>query len=323
MDLAISDKSMLEIPSISYEQAKRLSNEAVWSKLKDITVGAAVISWLGTHSDLTRRNYESCMNQLVRYGLLDPNLNLQQFSLMNHEAAVDGIKLVRDWKEATKQARAAGYISFTGFLSRRTQGLIRKAIPSREGAQKTFFKVREKVSTKAMSRAQWTKFLDALESINRRDYLIAKTILQGGKRAQEVLSLTTDQVSFSDGTIRFLQSKVKGMHKELLIHYPERYIEELKGYIGDRTGFVFVTRSHRMVRHQHLYRVFVKAGRVAGLPFQVTPHVLRASVVTYLKGQGYGDTDIMKITGHSSAEMVAAYDKTVQEDNLSKSVDMI
>lgn len=62
----------------------------------------------------------------------------------------------------------------------------------------------------------------------------------------------------------------------------------------------------------------MKARKVAGLPFQVTPHVLRASVVTYLKGQGYGD-----ITGHSSAEMVVAYEKTAQEDSLSQNVNMI
>ncbi len=40
------------------------------------------------------------------------------------------------------------------------------------------------------------------------------------------------------------------------------------------------------------------------------------SVVTYLEGQGFNDTDIMKVTGHASAEMIAAYDKSDQEDNV-------
>lgn len=46
------------ISKVSFEQAKVLRYEAVWSKLKDITVGSAVISWLGTYSDLTRINNE-------------------------------------------------------------------------------------------------------------------------------------------------------------------------------------------------------------------------------------------------------------------------
>lgn len=68
---------------------------------------------------------------------------------------------------------------------------------------------------------------------------------------------------------------------------------------------------------------FAKAGRAAGIPFKVSPHVLRASAVTYLRQQGFQDSDIMRVTGHSTSEMVNAYDKTSRAENASKKVNLI
>ena len=68
---------------------------------------------------------------------------------------------------------------------------------------------------------------------------------------------------------------------------------------------------------------FAKAGKEAGIPFKITPHVLRASAVTYLKQQGFHDSDIMRVTGHATSEMVYAYDKSARSDNASKKVNLI
>jgi integrase/recombinase XerD len=72
-----------------------------------------------------------------------------------------------------------------------------------------------------------------------------------------------------------------------------------------------------------LASTFEKAGKLAKIPFKVTPHVLRASTVTHLKQQGFSDSDIQKITGHASSEMVNAYDKSSRADNASKKVSLV
>ena len=72
-----------------------------------------------------------------------------------------------------------------------------------------------------------------------------------------------------------------------------------------------------------LAMIFAKAEAKAGIPFKVSPHVLRASTVTYLKQQGFQDSDIMRATGHSTTEMVYAYDKSARADNASKKVQLI
>jgi integrase/recombinase XerD len=100
-------------------------------------------------------------------------------------------------------------------------------------------------------------------------------------------------------------------------------MEKLRGYIGDRKGKVFVTRTGKAVQLNRLTETFAKAGRMAGITFKVTPHVLRTSTVTYLKQQGFQDSDIMKVTGHASSAMVASYDKTSQEVNATEKIQLV
>lgn len=307
----------------NYEQAKAFQANLVWEKLDEITVEQAIVYWLPTLSLKTQINYRSGVRKLVEFGLLNPLMTLQAFALVNHEVIIDRIKLIQDWAESSRQARAACYISFTGFLSRRLQGVIKKAVPSKEGSTKTFFSVYEKVKTKAMTQAQWLLFFKELEKINKRDCLIAKIILQGGKRVSEVLSLQTHQIDWEQCEITFPQAKMRRRQKETVITYPESIMKKLREYIGERQGHVFLTRSEKPVMITQLAITFAKAGSAAGISFKISPHVLRASTVTYLKQQGFQDSDIMRVTGHSTAEMVYAYDKSARADNASKKVQLV
>jgi integrase/recombinase XerD len=129
----------------TYEQSKAFQANLVWKKLDEITLEEALSEWLSTLSHKTQINYRSGIRKLIELGLINPMMTLQAFSLTNHEAIIDRIKLVTEWVESTRQARAACYISFTGFLNRRLQGFIKKALPSKEGSAKTFFRTGEKV----------------------------------------------------------------------------------------------------------------------------------------------------------------------------------
>jgi integrase/recombinase XerD len=134
----------------------------VWQKLDEITLDEALSNWLSTLANKTQINYRSGIRKLIEFGLINPMMTLQAFALTNHEAIIDRIKLIHDWAESSRQARAACYISFTGFLNRRLQGVVKKALPNREGSAKTFFRIGEKVKTKAMTQAQWISFFKEL-----------------------------------------------------------------------------------------------------------------------------------------------------------------
>jgi len=320
MEIITNDTSQNVTLEISHSQSLQLKNEATWFSLKSVTLEQAIVLWIETFQEPTKKNYKSAMMQLLHMGLIDPFQNLQRFSLVNHEDVLDQIKLINNWSESTRQARAAAYISLTNFLHRRTQGLIRRAIASRNGSSKTFYRVREKVATPAMNQSQWLCFLSQLEKINYRDSLIAKVILHGGKRLEEVLSVHNSQIDIENNSIKFIQSKTKGCHKEVFVSYPENFMRELLEYLGERTGFLFITRNGNRLSHMQVQRTYRKAGKKAKIPFKVTPHVLRATFVTHLKSQGFADSDIMKITGHASSEMVHAYDRSEQKNNISNKI---
>lgn len=313
-------------PSIfTYSQAKSLREEAVWRNLDIVTIEQALDTWYQSLGRLTAINYQSGMRKLAEFRFLNPLMSLQQFSQMNHNALIDSIKKDKtlNWSECSRQARAAAYISFTSYLCRQTDGIIKKALPNREEANKTFKRVHKHVVTEAMTQAQWILFFDALQKINGRDCLLAKIALQGGKRIGEVLSLTTDKIDWDASRITFKQLKTRGAIEETLITYPAPVMNELKQYITGRSGVVFVTRTGNAIPLCQLSKTFAKAGNAAKIPFKVTPHVLRASTVTYLKQQGFSDSDIEKVTGHASSEMVNAYDKSSRADNASMKVSLI
>lgn len=307
----------------TFEEAKQIQTALVWKSLEQISVEKALEAWLFTLSHKTQINYRSGINQLVQLDLISLKDTLQMFALVNHESIIDRIKLIEEWSECSRQARAACYISFTRFLHRRTQGMIKHALANREGNAKTFYRVREKVKTNAMTRAQWTAFLEALETLSFRDCLAAKLILQGGKRVSEVLALRTDQIDWGRCKITYVQSKTRGVIKKTVITYAQSIMDQLRLYIGERTGLVLVTRNGKALQLMQLTRNFAKAGKIARVPFKVTPHVLRATTVTYLKQQGFQDSDIMKVTGHANPAMVHAYDKTSQESNASEKVHLV
>lgn len=306
----------------SLEQAKTLRDQIAWQKIEYLPLDVIVVEWLDTLGERTRINYKSGLNRLAESGIINPLISLQAFSLVNHDAMVDRIKQL-PMKETTRQARAALYISFTRYLSRRFKGIFVKAMPSREGNEKTFYRVHDKVVTEAMNQNQWSAFFVELEKINPRDALIGKVALQGGKRIREVLSLHTEQIDWVKREITFTQSKTRGVSKQTVITYSESIMEALGDLIGDGEGYVFLSAMGNPVILNQVANTFARAGQRASIPFKVTPHVLRASAVTYLKRQGFSDGEIMKITGHASGEMIRAYDKSERADNPTKKVNLV
>ncbi len=316
-DIIHKEQSGIKKETLTYQQARSSLNESIWNQLAEINLEEALEKWLSGLGKNTRINYQTAFKKLKERDLVNPALSIQGFSLVNHEVIVDEIKLAKGWSEATKQARAAAYISFTGFLQRRTQGIVRKAVTNKEGANKTFFKIREKVTTNALNQAQTRRFLHELEALNKRDALVAKLMLQGGKRKTEVLSLQITDIDFNNRQISFIQSKTRGMSKKTMVNYPDHIMQELMEYTINRKGYVFITRNHKPLAVNQIDRNFVKAGIKAGISFRVTPHVLRVTLVTRLKELQVQDTDIMKITGHANPGQLASYDKSDMGNNAS------
>lgn len=308
--------------------AKAQRDEAVWKELGKMTLAQAAESFLASLKGHTKRAYSAAFRAIFslfqEHKIFDPKQNLQIFALCNLEFLLDHIREHISGTDATKQARAAGFISFTRYLQRATAGLVRTVIPNQEQTNPTFRQIRATAATQSLTKVQWTKLLFSLKRTSFRDYLVAKMILQGAKRVGEVLTAQIDQIDWTSHQITFKQFKSKEIEKATVITYPQDFMKELKEYIGDRTqGPIFITKTGKGVTQPHLYRSFSFAGSQTGIPFTVHPHVLRASAITYLSLQGYNAEQIMKISGHADAKLVRYYDKTALDRNISQEVHLI
>lgn len=312
-----------------YEFIEEVSN----LPLKD-----ALKLWLKNLSPATARNYSYYVNDMKKKGFF-PDYDADQkistifaFNYANHEEVIDRIKNVTDdiWKESTRQTHAACYISFTSFLERYTKGWFKKAVPNVSSQNKTFYQVHDKCVTTALTLAQWHRFIARLHDINERDSLIARCMFQGAKRISEVLNLKLEQIQWDKNIIKYQLSKTGGTLKYIPITYPQYFMDELKAYVDITSKiakdaekrYVFVTRTGKGVTRMRLNYSFSRAAEIANIE-KVTPHMLRATWVTLVKQQGIQDTEIMKVTGHTSSKMIYAYDKTSAEENVSKKLVLI
>lgn len=324
------------ISQSSYRKILEAKQEILWNKLQYICVGEAIDEWLSTiQNPCTRKSYQNSMKELIERNFLDPQMSLQFFSLLSPERVIDRLKtspiFINDkhgqlphqqWSIRTREARISCFLAFTRYLSRKTEGIIRRGVPSKEGIEKTFSPKPRKVKTEALTRSQLIPFFEELEKINPRDAMIAKLCLHGAKRINEVLCLKTDQIDYEKRQITFQQSKSKIADDFTIISFEKTsartFLEELKMYIGGRTGFVFVTSNSRPLQKTQVDRNFAKAGKRAGIAFRVSPHNLRATAVTLWKEDGFSDSLIMHATGHASSAMVNCYDRSDIANNVTK-----
>jgi integrase/recombinase XerD len=324
------------VPQPSYRKILEAKQEMLWNKLKYIYIEEAVEEWISTiQNPCTRKSYENSMQELIDRKFLDPHMSLQFYSLLSPEKIIDNLKtspiFIKDkqgnttslqWSIRTREARISCFLAFTRYLSRKTEGIIRRGIPSKEGIEKTFSPKPRKVKTEALTRSQLVLFFEELEKINSRDAMIAKLCLHGAKRISEVLSLKTDQINYEKRQITFKQSKSKIADDFTIISFEKTsariFLEELKNYIGQRTGLVFITSHSCPIQKTQVDRNFSKAGKRAGIAFRVSPHNLRATAVTLWKEDGFSDSLIMHATGHASSSMVNCYDRSDIANNVTK-----
>jgi len=220
MDLSVENKhSSPVLPS--YQHSLEIKQEVIWRSLAHIELRTASDQWLNTiRNPCTRKSYDVSMEELYSRRFLDPQCTLQLFSLISPESVIDRIKTAAiyirnkngiyteaQWSQRTRESRIACFLAFTRYLSRKTEGIIRRGVPSKDGVERTFSPQPRRVRTEAMTRSQLVRFFGQLDKINARDALIARICLHGGKRINEVLCLRTEQIDYEKKQITFKQSK--------------------------------------------------------------------------------------------------------------------
>jgi integrase len=317
----MSDKHQI---LFSHARAKALTIENLWKKLETISLEELAKEWLGPMPRNTKRNYLSGLKKLHALEILCLEDSLQQFSLYNHDDVLDKISAVTEWSDCTKQARAALYISLTRFLYRKTDGIIKRAVPRKGEVNTTFFRVREKVKTEPLGMEDWKRLIEKIKERSLRDSIITKLCIQGARRIQEVLDLQIEQVNPEKRQVTFRLNKTRGLIKNVIVTIPESAMKEISLYAGRRKqGPLFITSTGKKVRYTQIMKALQRAAKACDFGKKIHTHVLRTSAISYLRSLGLQDFEIQRLTGHASTQMLNAYDKSSIENNSSKRVALI
>lgn len=139
-----------------------------------------------------------------------------------------------------------------------------------------------------------------------RDGLLVLMLFRHGLRVCEAIRMTWDDISFDDGTLLVRRAK-RGVDARHFLEGDE--IRQLRAILRQfRAGrFVFVSERGGPLSERSVHHIIAKAGREAGLPFSVHPHMLRHAKGFQLAQAGTDTRAIQGYLGHRDIKSTVIY----------------
>lgn len=151
-------------------------------------------------------------------------------------------------------------------------------------------------------------------SRNTRDIAIVEMLVATGLRVSEIAKIKTSELSKDS-----LRISGKG-NKERIIFLEDTYLKTaLAAYYQEyqndieKTGYLFVNRSHHPISEQSIRLMIKKYTRSAGIKKNITPHMFRHTFATMLLQDDVDIRYIQHILGHSSILTTQIYTHVVNE----------
>ncbi len=141
---------------------------------------------------------------------------------------------------------------------------------------------------------------------SKRDNILLKCLYYLGLRNSEASNLLIEDVDTINKTVKVVQGKRK---KDRYVPIPGAFSEELKGFIGERKGYLFPGRVQGRLSDRHIRRIIKLYAVRAGVrkAEEVHPHTLRHSYATHLQNSGVPLNYIQNLLGHERLETTVIY----------------
>lgn len=143
-----------------------------------------------------------------------------------------------------------------------------------------------------------------------RDIAIVETLFATGARVYEVSNIKADCVNLNSGSIRIMG---KGGKERYIQIGEQSVLELLKKYYAENeteikaSGYFFVNQRGDRFSEQSIRIMIKKYAKRAGIERNITPHMFRHSVATYLIEEGADISCVQQILGHSSIKTTQIY----------------
>lgn len=143
-----------------------------------------------------------------------------------------------------------------------------------------------------------------------QDMMIIKTLLYTGARVSELVNIKLDDIDYDYCQIRINQGKGK---KDRVVPFPESFKELLAMHAERKRAagaiYLFESSWKKKYTDRGIRKILTKYSEKAGLGKNVSPHMLRHFLLTWLKKQGIDDALIQPYSGHESRKSLEIYSK--------------
>jgi len=160
---------------------------------------------------------------------------------------------------------------------------------------------------------------EILEMINNTNNIKHKCIISilysGGLRRSEIINLKISDILSKQMLIRIQQSKGK---KDRYVGLSNYLLKLLRQYVKEYSPqtWLFEGTSAQKYSPESVGKIVKKAGKIANIKINVTPHMLRHSFATHHLEQGTDLRYIQQFLGHSSSKTTEIYTKVASKDLL-------
>lgn len=152
---------------------------------------------------------------------------------------------------------------------------------------------------------------DPEDAIEMRDLAMLELLYATGLRVTELVSLTMDQLSLTQGVVRVVG---KG-NKERLVPMGEQAVECLTQYINHsrasllkvNSDIVFPSRRGQKMTRQTFWHRIKHYAVLAGIHNEISPHTLRHAFATHLVNYGADLRVVQLLLGHSDLSTTQIY----------------
>lgn len=200
--------------------------------------------------------------------------------------------------------------SFFRFLMK--EGLIEDSPLLRVPSPKTAKRLPVFIEEESMSR-MFEEFSGDKGYESLRDRIILETFYATGMRLSELIGLRTQDISFSNSTIRVLGKR----NKERLIPIGNNLSHQLEDYLKEKQntdflveqgeGYLFVTKQGKKLYPRLVYRLVREYLDQVSQVEKKSPHVLRHTFATHMLNRGADLNAIKEILGHANLSATQVY----------------
>ncbi len=124
-----------------------------------------------------------------------------------------------------------------------------------------------------------------------------------GLRISELSALKKENINLKE---RYIRVVGKG-NRERIVFFPEDIVPFLRKCCEMPGEFIFSTKKGKPLTRQNLWKIVRGAGKAAGLPVNIRPHMLRHTFATQMLESGMDIRIIQELLGHKSISTTKIY----------------